>query len=492
MCRALVTRITLSNLFERLPLSDSVIDDLRNVLGAIVRTDAEILHSRRHDYWAVSHLRDWLKVALETPRCVVQPTTTAEVQTLLRYCNAHSIAVMPFGLGSGVCGGILPTNEVVLLDLSTMNAIREINEHDMTATFEAGKNGLEAEEAVAAHGLTIGHWPQSIGVSSVGGWISTRASGQFSTAYGNIEDIVYSIEAVLPNGDLVQLGKAPRAAAGPDLRHVLMGAEGTMGVVTAVTLSLRKAAQRRAYSAFYCDSMPQGIEAQRQIIGADWRPPVMRQYDASEVKRNFREYFLEGKALLFMVHEGPAVRVEAELGDIARIVAAAGLQPCDPAVAELWMGKRNHVVEWKDFFEKGAVVDTIEISAPWSKIDTIYDDAVASLKAREGVITASAHSSHAYRSGVNYYFSFAALCEPEAMESMYFDCWRRVMEATIKHGGGIAHHHGAGRLRKPYLESDLGATGVALLRTLKAAVDPNGIMNPGNLIPEETITEYPR
>ena len=465
-------------------MSDAIVDALRGELGDIVRTDAELLLARRHDYWVASHLKDWLNTAMESPRCVVQPTTTAEVQTLLRYANAHGIAVVPFGLGSGVCGGVLTTNDVVLLDLSTMNQTREIDEHNLLASFDAGKNGMEAELEVAARGFTIGHWPQSIAVSSVGGWISTRASGQFSTAYGNIEDIVYSIEAVLPNGDLVQLGKAPRAAAGPDLRHVMMGAEGTMGVVTGVTLSLRKAAEMQAFSAFYADSMPQGIEAQRRIIHADWRPPVMRQYDYPEVKRNFPDHAQPEKALLFMVHEGPAARVNVEIDEVAKIAMAAGLTPASGAVAQEWMGKRNHVVAWKDFFERGVVVDTIEISAPWSKIDAIYEDAVASLRSREGVVNASAHSSHAYRSGVNYYFSFAAVCAPEAMQEMYFDCWDRVMQATIKHGGGVAHHHGAGRLRKPYLVNDLGETGVALLRSLKAAVDPAGIMNPGNLIPD--------
>ncbi len=465
-------------------MSDAIVEALRIELGEIVRTDAEILQARRHDYWAASHLREWLDTAMESPRCVVQPTETAQVQALLRYATANRIAVVPFGLGSGVCGGVLTTHDVVLLDLSTMNQTREIDGHNLLATFEAGKNGMEAEEEVAALGLTIGHWPQSIAVSSVGGWISTRASGQFSTAYGNIEDIVYSIEAVLPNGDLVQLGKAPRAAAGPDLRHVLMGAEGTMGVVTGVTLSLRKAPETRAYSAFYANSMPQGIEAQRRIMHADWRPPVMRQYDSIEVKRNFPDHAQPDKALLFMVHEGPAARVAVEIADTARIASEAGLTPAASAVAEEWMGKRNHVVAWKDFFERGVVVDTIEISAPWSKIDAIYSDAVASLRSRDGVVNASAHSSHAYRSGVNYYFSFAAVCAPEAMEEMYFDCWDRVMQATIKHGGGVAHHHGAGRLRKPYLVNDLGENGVALLRSLKAAVDPSGIMNPGNLIPD--------
>ncbi len=463
---------------------ESTIDALRDLLGdEVVSTEQELLTSRRHDYWAASHLREWRGQPMGEPGCVVSPTAPEQVQDLLRYATRQRIPVMPYGLGSGVCGGILPGDDVVLLDLSTMTRTRMIDEHDLLATFDAGKNGMEAEEEVAARGLTIGHWPQSIAVSSVGGWVSTRASGQFSTAYGNIEDIVYSIEAVLPNGDLVHLGTAPRAAAGPDLRHVVMGAEGTMGVVTGVTFSLRRQPESRRCTAFAAPDMRTGIEAQRLIIAADWRPPVMRLYDHAEVRRNFPDHAIGDSAALLMVHEGPTVRVDAEVDDITRTATGAGLTPMDPAVTEEWLTKRNHVPTWSDFFEMGAVVDTIEISAPWSRIDAVYDAVVASLGEVTGIVNASAHSSHVYRSGINLYFSFAVLAVPEQMEARYFECWHRTMEATAANGGGIAHHHGSGRLRVPYLHHDLGATGVDLLRTLKRAVDPAGIMNPGNLIP---------
>jgi alkyldihydroxyacetonephosphate synthase len=463
---------------------DATIDTLRDLLGPdVVRTDPELLAHRRHDYWAAAHLREWRGLPIGEPGCVVQPRGTEQVQELLRFASANGVAVVPYGLGSGVCGGVLPDADVVLLDLSTMNRTREIDEHDLLARFDAGKNGLEAEEEVAAHGLTIGHWPQSIAVSSVGGWVSTRASGQFSTAHGNIEDIVYSIEAVLPNGEVVHLGKAPRAAAGPDLRHVVMGAEGTMGVVTGVTFSLRRQPESRRVTAFFAPDMASGIEAQRRIVQADWRPPVMRLYDGIEVRRNFPDHASGDDAALLMVHEGPSSRVEAEVEAVTHLATESGLTATTGALTEHWLAERNHVPTWTDFFERGAVVDTIEISAPWSRIVAVYDAVVASLNEVEGIVNASAHSSHVYRSGINLYFSFAVLADPEDMEARYFECWRRTMEATAEHGGGIAHHHGAGRLRVPYLHHDLGRSGVELLRTLKSAVDPAGIMNPGNLIP---------
>ncbi|MCP5070825.1 MAG: FAD-binding oxidoreductase, partial [bacterium] len=287
------------------------------------------------------------------------------------------------------------------------------------------------------------------------------------------------------NGDLVQLGKAPRAAAGPDLRHVLLGAEGTMGIVTGVTLALRRQPEERVFSAHYTPSMKAGFEAQRAIVQADWLPPVMRQYDASEVARNFKDYTSEDRGLLLMVHEGPAARVAAEMETVYEIARKGGLEEAPPAVGPHWMEGRNHVPSWRQLFEGNLIVDTIEISAPWTRIEAIYEDATASLRELEAVKIASAHSSHVYRTGLNLYFTFVARHEDSAdMEGTYLDCWRRVMEATTRHGGGLAHHHGIGRLRKPYLEQELGESGAALLRRVKQAVDPQALMNPGNLIPD--------
>ncbi len=467
-------------------MKPEIIEALRKEIGeSKVLTDDHSLDERRFDYWVVSHLRNWRGEELARPGVVVRPESTADVQAIVRVANQTATPLVPFGLGSGVCGGIQPDPSVILIDLSAMNRVREIDEINLLASFDAGKQGLEAEEAVAAHGLTIGHWPQSIAISTVGGWISTRAAGQFSTAYGNIEDIVYSIEVVLPNGDLVQLGKAPRAAAGPDLRHLVLGAEGTMGIVTGVTLALRRQPEERAYSAYYTPSLSAGFEAQRAIVQADWLPPVMRQYDASEVARNFKDHTSEDRGVLLMVHEGPSARVAAEVEAVDAIARRAGLTPAPAEIGPHWMERRNHVPSWIQLFEGKLVADTIEVSAPWTRIDAVYEDAIASLREVEAVVIASAHSSHVYRTGINLYFTFVARHEDSAdMEATYLDCWRRVMEATARHGGGVAHHHGAGRLRKAYLVHDLGENGVSLLRRVKAAVDPQGLMNPGNLIPD--------
>ncbi|HYG25638.1 MAG TPA: FAD-binding oxidoreductase [Caulobacteraceae bacterium] len=459
-----------------------VISVLRGRLGDRVFTDADTLASRRHDYWVASYVRDHVGTPTPTAACVVRPASVADVQAVLAIAGETKTAVMPFGLGSGVCGGVLASPDAILLDMSAMSATRAIDPQNLLASFDAGKNGLEAENEVAAQGLTIGHWPQSIGVSSVGGWVATRASGQFSTAYGNIEDIIHSVEAVLPDGSLVNLGRGPRSAAGPDLRHLMMGSEGALGVITGVTFSVRRAAEARALSCFFAPDMRTGFEFQREVVQAGWAPPVMRQYDERETARLDQH---ARDCTLIMVHEGPRTLVGAEQAAVKAIAERFGLTTGPESVVEHWLSHRNTVPSWTMFLERGIVLDTVEVSADWTKIGAVYDEATRSLAEVEGVLAGSAHSSHVYRSGLNLYFTFAVnVGDPAKMEGVYHDCWRRIMEATDKHGGSLAHHHGIGRVRRDYLTRELGDTGVALLRKVKAALDRNGVMNPGVLLPD--------
>ena len=463
-------------------MASTIAARLQEKLGDKVAVDAASLDARRHDYWFASHVHDHVGDKAPPPACIVRPTSVADVQTTLAIANAHKIPVIPFGLGSGVVGGVVTSAESILLDMGSMNRVRSIDEKNLLASFDAGKNGLEAEQAVAQHGLTIGHWPQSVAISTVGGWIATRASGQFSTANGNIEDIVHSIEAVLPDGTLVVLGKGPRAAAGPDLRHIMMGSEGTLGVITGVTYSLRRAAEAVAYSAFEAPDMGTGFEFQRRMIQAGWRPPVVRQYDERESKRQSADAVA---CVLLMVHEGPNALVEVEQAAVTALARDMGVKIMPASIVEHWMANRNVVPSWDMLLSRNLIADTVEVSADWDQIGKVYDDAVASLNQVPGIRAASAHSSHLYRSGLNLYFTFVAQLEsPEAMESTYFECWRQIMDATVKNGGSAAHHHGIGRVRRDVLNDELGAGGVDLLRKIKQALDPNGIMNPGVLLPD--------
>ncbi len=466
-------------------MSASLPTDLARQLGDdVVYNDAEVLDAHRHDYWVLAHLDDLEGRGAPRPLCVVRPRTVDHVVACVNACRNAGVAIVPAGLRSGVCGGVEAHPERVLLDLSSLDRTRGIDSHNLLGAFDAGKRGIDAEREVEARGLTIGHWPQSIAVSSVGGWVATRASGQFSTANGNIEDIVHTIEAVLADGSTITAGKAPRAAAGPDLRHLLLGSEGTLGIITGVTLALRRKAEAQDYSAYTVPNLTTGFEFQRELVQSGWTPPVMRQYDAVEAQRSFAAHAKPDAGILILVHEGPATRVAAEVTATDALARRCGLGGVDTRAVTDWLDHRNTVPHWRAFLDKRIVVDTAEISASWDRIGAIYDAVIASLNEVPEILNASAHSSHVYRTGLNLYFSFAVRPRDAAeMRVRYLDCWRRIVMATADHGGSIAHHHGIGRLRRDYLELDLGATGVEALRAVKRALDPNDLFNPGVLIP---------
>jgi alkyldihydroxyacetonephosphate synthase len=231
--------------------------------------------------------------------------------------------------------------------------------------------------------------------------------------------------------------------------------------------------------------MVTGLEAQRQLVQQGWAVPVMRLYDEVESVRHAGDDHRDGCGVLMLVHEGPASRVDLEVVEVRRLALEAGLEAAPAAITERWLEHRNHVPSWDELLSQGYVVDTIEISASWTRIGDIYNAAVAALKAIPNNLVGSAHSSHVYRSGINLYFTFVAQPTDEnEMKNTYLASWKAVLDATAANGGGVAHHHGIGRVRKNHLSQDLGDTGVAVLRTVKSALDPAGIMNPGVLLPD--------
>ena len=464
-------------------MDKSVAGKLKEILGPEkVFTDVPTLHERRRDYWVLSQLDEMQGRSIPNPACVVRPAETADVVAVVNVCRDSASPLVPFGLGSGVCGGVRVDPQTVLLDMSSMTRIRQLDIHDLIATFDAGVRGTDAEAAVEKRGLIIGHAPQSIELSTVGGWVATRSAGQFSTGYGNIENMVLGLEAVLPSGEIIETRMTPRASAGPDLKQLFLGSEGTLGVITAVTLALRWKPEKRTMSAYYAPTMEEGFSLQRYIIQSGWTPPVMRQYDASECARLFPDQARGNDCLLLFIHEGPAACVDAEVAACAAFASELGCAAAPVAAVEHWYQERNHVTSFEDLINKGIIADTIEIAATWDRIGPIYHNVVRSLKEVASVRVASAHSSHCYRSGINLYFTFAAIpADPAAMPDVYRECWRRTMQETVADGGGIAHHHGIGRVRRDWLPAEVGQSGMHLLKAIKDVLDPQHFMNPGVL-----------
>lgn len=462
-----------------------VLARLRAELGERVDTTPDALREHRHDTWMLAQLLDLEGRGAPEPACVVRASTTEDVANTLRICRELRAPVVPFGGGSGVCGSIEVDPRTVVLSTRGLDGLIELDSTNLIARFGAGTLGGEAERRVQDAGLTIGHWPQSIDVSTVGGWVATRAAGQYSTGYGNIEDLVFALEVVLPDGRVLRTRDTPRAATGPDLRQLFLGSEGTLGVVTEVAFALRPLPEASSGQAFHFASLDAGLEPIRLVMRAGWAPPVVRLYDAPESQRHFGDHCPEGRAALLLLHEGPETRVTAELDAVAGHCRAAGGQDMDPVCVDEWLAHRNQVPTFRELLERGLVVDTIEVAATWDRVGGLYDEVVKSVGAVPGVRLVSSHSSHSYRTGTNLYFTFVAQPdEPGDMVSVYEECWRRTMEAALGHGAGIAHHHGIGRVRRDYLRGELGAVGVDVLRAMKGALDPDDLLNPGVLLPD--------
>jgi alkyldihydroxyacetonephosphate synthase len=463
---------------------EDLVASLARELGPRVLTDPATLASHSRDSWVLSELDALEGAPPDPPRAVVLPESAQEVCRVLALCRQARVPVVPFGGGSGVCGGVRSEAGVVVLSTHRLAGLRGFDDLNLTASFGAGTNGMQAEQMVRGHGLTIGHWPQSIELSTVGGWVATRASGQYSTAYGSIEDLVLDLEVALPDGSLLRTRRTPRSSAGPDLRQLFLGSEGTLGVVTEVTFSLRPLPDRIVGQSFHFADFASGLEPIRRLVRIGLRPPVVRLYDAHESGRHFKDACPEGRAMLILLHEGAPPVVAAESEAAAHLCREAGGVPAGEAPVSHWLEVRNHVPGFRGFLEKGIVLDTIEIACTWDRVADLYQRTTAALASLPGLLVASAHSSHSYRSGTNLYVTFVARPpKREQMREVYREGWRQVMECTLALGAGISHHHGIGRVRRDFLTGELGASGVALLRAVKRALDPDDLLNPGVLLP---------
>jgi alkyldihydroxyacetonephosphate synthase len=455
------------------PAPRELLDDL-NAVGVAADVSAATRAEHGRDWWprtipdvAAGRVPQW-------PGVVVRPTSTKEVSDVLIVATRHRIPVTAQGGRSSVVGGAVAPSGGIALDLTGLDRVLHVDNVSGTVRVEAGVFGPDLERAVRNEGWTVGHFPQSFELATVGGWLACRGAGQYSNRYGKIEDIVRALTVVLANGDVVTLGgRGPRQAVGPDLLQLFVGSEGTLGVITQATLVLHPVAPYEQRAAFSFTSFDDGLEACRRIMQRDARPAVLRLYDEVESKRSFDV----DQCALIVLDEGDPLFVEATMSIVAQECSSA--TKLDESLVERWLEHRNDVGALAPLWERGYVVDTVEVAGPWVTLAPMRRAVLSALEELADITVASVHQSHAYLDGACLYFTFAGRPDGD-FASLYRAAWDVVTRTVLEHGGALSHHHGVGRNRARFVESAL-ASGYPILTTLKSALDPYNIMNPGVL-----------
>jgi len=439
--------------------------------------EADLIASCR-DYWPVNTIWMLEGAVPALPQLVVWPRDTTEVSRLLALANEQKIPVTPYGEGSGALGGVVPLKGGVTFDLKKMNRIRNLDEENLMVDVESGMNGALYEEELNRAGYTGGHFPQSLRCSSVGGWLACRAAGQFSTRYGKIEDMAVSLEAVLPDGTVFSGRSVPRTATGPRADHFFLGSEGVFGIITSATLRIWPLPEKRRKITYIFDRLEDGLEAIRLFMRAGTRPAVVRLYDALETGHHFPEIGDKHCALILLI-EGNGQIVDAEAAVIDRYAGEQGAEDAGPEHVDHWLERRFNISVASTLFQKGAVLDTIEVSTNWHNAYSTYRALQDALMAVEGTMLASGHYSHVYPEGAALYMTTVGFPGEDKI-TYYKKLWRAAMEACMKKNAAFSHHHGVGLHRGLYMADEHGA-GLDVLKRIKGALDPNGIMNPGKL-----------
>jgi alkyldihydroxyacetonephosphate synthase len=441
------------------------------------------------------------------PDGVVLPGSGEQVRAVLELCGREGIAVVPFGGGTSVVGGVEPLTgphgRVISLDLRRLRSV-QVDRRSLTATLGPGLRGPEAEQALRAQGLTLGHFPQSFEYATIGGFAATRSAGQTSAGYGRFDDLVTSIAMVAPAGELRTLA-TPHTAAGPSLREVVVGSEGTLGVITAVTVRVRPAPEARRYEAWVATSFESGCELVRTLAQAHALPDVTRLSDETETRvslalagtSGMRRALLgaylrlrrrSGGCILICGWEGERESVERRRAISTRLVRSGGGVSLGAGPGHAWERGRFEGPYLRDeLLDRGYLIETLETAHTWSRLPELYEAVSAALdralRAGGTPPIVFCHVSHAYPDGASLYFTFAARRRPGEELEQWREAKKAACEAIVGAGGTITHHHAVGRDHAPYMRAEVGELGIEAVRTLKQRLDPAQIMNPGKLLP---------
>ncbi|OBG71886.1 flavoprotein [Mycobacterium sp. E1214] len=432
----------------------------------------------------------------DAPDAILLPGDDESVAAILSYCSEHRIAVVPFGGGTSVVGGLEPARgefpAVVSLDLRRFDRLISLDEVSGQAVLGAGVTGPQAEELLGAHGFSLGHFPQSFEYATIGGFAATRSSGQDSAGYGRFNDMVRGLRVVTPVGPL-DLGRAPESAAGPDLRQLLIGSEGVFGVITEVRLRVHRVPEAVRYEAWSFPDFPTGAAALRAVTQAGAGPTVIRLSDEAETGVNLAtteaigENTITGGCLAITVFEGSTDHVESRQAETSALLAANGGTSLGEAPAQAWERGRFGAPYLRDsLLSAGALCETLETATDWSNVPALkaaVTQALTDALAATGTAAlVMCHISHVYAVGASLYFTVVAGQRGNPIEQ-----WRgakkAAMDAIVATGGTITHHHAVGADHRPWMRDEVGELGVQVLRAVKATLDPAGILNPGKLIP---------
>ncbi len=486
---------------EQLPAS---LIDAVGEANVFASTEDRLRHATGCGYADLARLRGGRLEA--APDAVLLPGDAEIVQRVLEICAAEGIAVVPFGGGTSVVGGVAPLrgrhSRLISLDLARLRGV-DIDRRSLTARLGAGLRGPEAETALNAEGVVLGHFPQSFEYATIGGFAATRSAGQASSGYGRFDALVSSVRLLAPASELHTL-ETPHTAAGPSLRELVVGSEGTFGVIPDVTVRVRPQPRQRRYEAWIADSFEAGAEIVRTLAQGPGLPDVIRVSDEEETAGSlalsgprgltgslFGSYLglrrKRGGCLVIVGLEGEEESVARRRALTVRALRRGGAAYLGQSAGRSWEHGRYQGPYLRDtLMGMGAMVETLETSHTWSRLEELHA-AVASairktLDAQGTPGLVFCHLSHAYADGASLYFTFISRARRGAEIEQWGEVKRAASEAIVATGGTITHHHAVGRDHVPYMQAEVGDTGIDVLRAMKQQLDPTGIMNPGKLI----------
>jgi len=467
---------------------------LESAIGAEnVRSDhqARVAHTRGFSTPDLLKLR--AGDASDAPDAVLYPATHDDVVAILQICSTHRVAVVPYAGGTSVVGGLAPVREgfngVVSVDVRRLDGLVGIDTESRTATFQAGVRTPHAEQLLGEHGFTLGHFPQSYEGASIGGYAATRSAGQSSAGYGRFDEMVESLVVATPSGTL-ELGTAPKSAAGPDLRQLIMGSEGSFGIITSVTVRIHPKPEQRVFEGWRFDSFADGEAALRALVQDGPVPTVLRLSDEVETALNLADPTAAGSAqsggvLVITGYEGSPDDVARRRAGATSALTALGGQSLGEAPGEKWRQGRFRGPYLRDpLLDAGALVETLETVTFWSNVDNLkarVTEALTTSLAGQGTQPlVMCHISHVYDAGASLYFTVvcAALDNPVAQWTLAKTAANQAIRAA---GASITHHHAVGVDHRGTYAEEVGPLAIEILRSVKKTLDPEGILNPGIL-----------